>query len=94
MFTTIFPITFLSNAFARTDVMPSCAADRLAEWNPISALSQALRDNWGIAGIPVRADVAVRPLHNPEAATIIWTIGLSAILAPLAIRAYVRRTTD
>ncbi|WP_404384685.1 ABC transporter permease [Knoellia locipacati] len=92
MFTTIFPITFLSNAFARTDVMPSWLRT-VAEWNPISALSQALRDNWGIAGIPVRAD-APWPLHNPELATIIWSLAITAVIAPLALRAFNSRTTD
>ncbi len=65
----------------------------LAEWNPISALVQALRELWGNEGFPVPPDAAL-PLQYPVTATLIWTIGLSAILAPLAIRAYVRRTTD
>ncbi len=92
MFTTIFPITFLSNAFARTDVMPSWLRT-IAEWNPISSLTQALRDNWGIAGIPVRAD-APWPLHHPELATIIWSLAITAVIAPLALRAFNARTTD
>lgn len=92
MFTTIFPITFLSNAFARTDVMPSWLRT-MAEWNPISALTQALRDNWGVAGSAVRAD-APWPLHNPELATILWSLAITAIIAPLALRAFNNRTTD
>jgi ABC transporter DrrB family efflux protein len=92
MFTTIFPITFLSNAFARTDVMPPWLRT-LAEWNPISALTQALRDNWGVAGAAVRAD-APWPLQNPELATIIWSLAITAVIAPLALRAFNNRTTD
>lgn len=92
MFSTIFPITFLSNAFARTDVMPSWLRT-IAEWNPISALTQALRDNWGIAGLPVRPD-APWPLQHPELATIIWSLAITAVIAPLALRAFNRRTTD
>ena len=92
MFTTIFPITFLSNAFARTDVMPSWLRT-VAEWNPISALSQAMRDNWGVAGQPLRAD-APWPLHHPELATIIWSVGITLVIAPLALRAFNARTTD
>ena len=92
MFVTIFPITFLSNAFARPEGMPPVLR-WLAEWNPISALVQALRELWGNEGFPVPPDAAL-PLQYPVTATLIWTIGLSAILAPLAIRAYVRRTTD
>ena len=92
MFVTIFPITFLSNAFARPEGMPPVLR-WLAEWNPISALVQALRELWGNEGFPLPPDAAL-PLQYPVTATLIWTIGLSAILAPLAIRAYVRRTTD
>jgi ABC transporter DrrB family efflux protein len=92
MFTTIFPLTFLSNAFARPEGMPDWL-QWLAEWNPISALVQALRELWGNEGFPLPPDAAL-PLQYPVIATILWSVGLSAILAPLAIRAYARRTTD
>jgi ABC transporter DrrB family efflux protein len=92
MFTTIFPITFLSNAFARPEGMPEWLRF-LAEWNPISALCQALRELWGNEGLPLPPDAAL-PLQYPVIATILWSVGLSAILAPLAVRAFVRRTTD
>ena len=92
MFTTIFPITFLSNAFARTEVMPPVLRT-IAEWNPISSLTQAMRDNWGVGGSPVRAD-APWPLQNPELSTIIWSVAITLIIAPLALRAFNKRTTD
>jgi ABC transporter DrrB family efflux protein len=92
MFTTIFPITFVSNAFARPEGMPDWL-QFLAEWNPISALVQALRELWGNEGFPLPPDAAL-PLQYPVVATVLWAVGLSAVLAPLAIRAYVRRTTD
>lgn len=92
MFTTIFPITFLSNAFARTEVMPAWLRT-IAEWNPISSLTQAMRDNWGVAGEAVRPD-APWSLQNPELATIIWSVAITLIIAPLALRAFNKRTTD
>ena len=92
MFTTIFPITFLSNAFARPEGMPDWLR-LIAEWNPISALVQAMRELWGNDGIPLPPDAAL-PLQYPVIATILWSVGLSAVLAPLAVRAFVRRTTD
>jgi ABC transporter DrrB family efflux protein len=92
MFTTIFPITFLSNAFARPEGMPDWLRI-LAEWNPISALVQALRELWGNDGIPLPADAAL-PLQYPVVATVLWAVGLSVVLAPLAVRAYSRRTKD
>ena len=54
---------------------------------------QALRELWGNEGFPAPPDAAL-PLQYPVTATLIWSIGLSAVLAPLAVRAYVRRTTD
>ncbi len=92
MFSTIFPITFLSNAFARPEGMPDWLRV-LAEWNPVSALVQALRELWGNDGIPLPPDAAL-PLQYPIIATVLWSVGLSAVLAPLAIRAFVRRTAD
>lgn len=89
MFTTIFPITFLSNLFAPTEAMGSVLRT-IAEWNPISALVQAVRELWGNTG-PAPADAAL-PLLHPVAATLIWTVALTAILAPLSIRAFKRRT--
>ena len=32
------------------------------------------------------------PLHHPVITTLIWTIGLTLVMAPLAIRAFQRRT--
>jgi len=92
MFSTIFPITFLSNAFARPEGMPDWLRV-LAEWNPVSALVQALRELWGNDGIPLPPDAAL-PLQYPIIATVLWSVGLSAVLAPLAIRAFVRRTSS
>jgi ABC transporter DrrB family efflux protein len=92
MFSAVFPLTFLSNAFASPEGMPDWLRF-LAEWNPISALVQAMRELWGNDGLPLPADAAL-PLQYPIIATILWSVGLSAVLAPLAIRAYNRRTTD
>ncbi len=92
MFVTIFPLTFLSNAFARPEGMPQWLRT-MAEWNPISALVQAMRQSWGNDGLPLPADAAL-PLQHPVIATLLWTVGLSLVLAPLAVRAYQRRTSD
>ncbi|MFT4201560.1 ABC transporter permease [Gordonia sp. (in: high G+C Gram-positive bacteria)] len=91
MFTTLFPITFLSNAFVPTAGMPTWLRT-IAEWNPISALVQAMRVLWGNG--PAAPPTAPWPLQHPELATLIWSLVLTAIIAPIAIRAYYRRTTD
>ncbi len=91
MFTTMFPITFLANTFAPTENMPT-ALRWLAEWNPISALVQAVRELWGNTS-PVASDAAL-PLQHPVLTTFIWTIGITVVIAPLAIRTFRHRTQD
>lgn len=91
MFTILFPITFLSNAFVPTDPMPGWL-QAIAEWNPISALVQAMRELWGNG--PVAPADAPWPLQNPELATILWSIALTLLFAPFALWAYHKRTTD
>ena len=90
MFATMFPITFLANTFAPTDKMPPVLRT-IAEWNPVSSLVQAVRELWGNAP-PVASDAAL-PLQHPVLSTLIWTVGLTAVLAPLALRAFQRRTS-
>ena len=91
MFTSIFPLTFLSNAFAPTEGMGPVLRT-IAEWNPISALVQAVRELWGNT-VPAPADAAL-PLQHPVLATVLWTVGLTAVLAPLSLRAFRKRTQD
>jgi ABC-type multidrug transport system permease subunit len=88
MFTTMFPITFLANTFAPTANMPHWLRV-VAEWNPISSLVQAVRQLWG-NDLPVPADAQL-PLHHPVITTVIWTIGITVVVAPLALRAFNRR---
>ena len=88
MFTTMFPITFLANTFAPTSNMPHWLRV-VAEWNPISSLVQAVRQLWG-NDLPVAADAQL-PLHHPIVTTVIWTVGITLVVAPLALRAVKRR---
>ncbi|MGO3325375.1 ABC transporter permease [Gordonia sp. (in: high G+C Gram-positive bacteria)] len=91
MFTALFPLTFLSNAFVPTEPMaPWLRA--IAEWNPISSLVQAMRQLWGNG--PHAGPDAAFPLHHPILATVLWSAALTAIFAPFALRAFRRRTTD
>jgi ABC-2 type transport system permease protein len=91
MFIMMFPVTFVANTFAPTEHMPT-ALRVVAEWNPISALTQAIRELWGNTG-PAPAE-AGWPLHHPALATFLWTIAITAVVAPLALRAFARRTRD
>ncbi|MCQ4121063.1 ABC transporter permease [Rhodococcus tibetensis] len=91
MFTSMFPITFLANTFAPTEQMPTWLRT-IAEWNPISALVQAMRQLWGNA--PAAPPSAAWPLHHAVPVTIGWSLLLIAIFAPLAVRAFLNRTRD
>jgi ABC transporter DrrB family efflux protein len=89
MFTTMFPITFLANTFAPTEAMPG-PLRTVAEWNPISSLVQAVRELWGNA--PAAPDSAALPLQHPVLTTVIWTMAITAVVAPLALRTFQKRT--
>jgi ABC transporter DrrB family efflux protein len=91
MFTTMFPITFLANTFAPPERMPDVLRT-LAEWNPISALVQALRELWGNG--PAAGPDAALPLQYPVAFTIGWAVLITATMAPLSLRAFRERSKD
>ncbi len=91
MFTVLFPITFLANTFAPTEPMPRWLRV-IAEWNPVSSLAQAIRELWGNG--PPAPPEAQLPLHHPVLATILWSVAITAVIAPFALRAYARRTGD
>ena len=91
MFTVMFPLTFVANTFAPPESMPSWLR-LIAEWNPVSALTQACRELWG-NGLPAPADAAW-PLQHPVAVSIAWSLLLTAVFAPLAVAAFRHRSRD
>ena len=46
IFTVLFPITFISNVFVPLEALPTWLQP-IAEWNPTSTLTAALRELWG-----------------------------------------------
>lgn len=91
MFTVMFPLTFVANTFAPTQAMPSWLRF-IAEWNPVSALTQACRELWGNG--PAALDDAAWPLQHPVLVTIVWSLIFTAVFAPLAVAAFRRRSRD
>jgi ABC-2 type transport system permease protein len=81
-----FMLPLLSNAYIPVDGMPGWLRT-LAEWNPLSAVTTALRDLFGNA--PVPADAAW-PVAHPLAGSLAWCAVLIAVCAPLAVRRYAR----
>jgi ABC transporter DrrB family efflux protein len=91
MFTVMFPVTFLANTFVPPETMPGWLRS-IAEWNPVSALTQAARELWGNG--PTAAPDAALPLQHPVLFTIGWAILITAIIAPLSLRAFRERSKD
>ena len=91
MFTVMFPLTFVANTFAPTETMVPWLRT-IAEWNPVSALTQACRELWGNSG-PVGPDAAL-PLQHPVLFSVGWSLVFVAVFAPLAVAAFRRRSRD
>jgi ABC-2 type transport system permease protein len=87
----LFPITFVSNALVPTQRMAPWLRD-VTTWNPISAVAAAARR---LLGNPnPSAAIHAWPMQHPVYTTLIWSIGLLIIFAPLATVLYRRRAAD
>ncbi len=87
-FMVIFPLTFIANTFVPVDNLPA-VLKTFAEWNPVSAVTQATRELFG--NIPaLTPEPEVWPLQNPVLYTLIWVVIILAIFVPLSIRQYKR----
>jgi ABC transporter DrrB family efflux protein len=84
VFTTIFPLTFLSNAFVPTETLPN-VLQPIAEWNPVSVLTASMRDLWGNPN-PFAPNTF--PGEHPVLLTLIYVAAIIAVFAPLAVRRY------
>ncbi|MER6223929.1 ABC transporter permease [Streptomyces sp. 900105755] len=81
-----FVLPLLSNAYIPTGNLPGWLRT-LAEWNPISAVTTALRDLFGNAPVP---DGAAWPVAHPVAGSLAWSLVLAGVFLPLAVRRYRR----
>jgi ABC transporter DrrB family efflux protein len=85
-FLVIFPLTFIANTFVPSDNLPG-PLKTFAEWNPVSALTQAVRELFG--NIPLGTPQPTAwPLQNPVVYTLLWAVIFVAIFAPLSVRRY------
>jgi ABC-2 type transport system permease protein len=80
-----FPIIMISNAFVPTNHMPVWLRV-IADWNPVSAVSEVCRD---LFGNPGAASTGPWPIQHPELATVAWSVGLIVIFAALAVRRFI-----
>jgi ABC-2 type transport system permease protein len=86
IFTVLFPITFISNVFVPLATLPAWLQP-IAEWNPTSTLTAALRELWGNPN-PIASDSLAA--QEPALVTIGWVILFIVIFGPLAVRRYRR----
>jgi ABC transporter DrrB family efflux protein len=86
IFTVLFPITFISNVFVPLPTLPTWLQP-IAEWNPTSTLTAALRELWGNPN-PIQSDSLAG--QEPALVTIVWVILFIVIFGPLAVRRYRR----
>jgi ABC-2 type transport system permease protein len=82
----IFPLTFISNTFVPSENLPT-PLRIFAEWNPVSAVTQAARELFGNIA-PNATETAAWSLQNPVLYTLIWVALILAVFAPLAVRRY------
>jgi len=87
-FMVIFPLTFVANTFVPAESLPG-PLQAFAEWNPVSAVTQAARELFGNipAGTP---EPDAWPLQNPVLYTLLWVVVIVAVFAPLAVARYQR----
>jgi ABC transporter DrrB family efflux protein len=85
-FIVIFPLTFVANTFVPLDTLPA-PLQTFAEWNPVSAVTQAARELFGNIppGVP---EPTAWPLQNPEVYTLIWSALFLVVFVPLANAQY------
>jgi ABC-2 type transport system permease protein len=87
-FIVIFPLTFIANTFVDSNQLPG-PLRTFAEWNPVSAVTQASRELFG--NLPADFPVAdVWSLQNPVLYTLIWIGIILAVFVPLSVRQYKR----
>ena len=85
VFTAIFPLTFVSNAFVPLGTLPGWMQP-FADWQPVSAITSALRDLFGNPN--PAATAGGFPAEHPVLLTLIWAVVIVAIFAPLGTRRY------
>jgi ABC-2 type transport system permease protein len=86
----IFPLTFIANTFVRQDLLPG-PLRTFAEWNPVSAVAQGVREAFGNTG--TLPEPQVWSLAHPVAYTLISSAVIMAIFIPLSVRQYRKATS-
>jgi ABC transporter DrrB family efflux protein len=87
-FMVIMPLTFISNAFVPSQNLPG-PLRAFAEWNPVSAVTQAARNLFGNVN-PLAPVPEAWPMQNPVLYTLIWVAVILAVFVPFSVGLYKR----
>jgi ABC transporter DrrB family efflux protein len=83
-FIVIFPLTFVANTFVPLDTLPG-PLKAFAEWNPVSAVTQAARNLFGNPDPHANAPAPTAwSLQHPSSYTLIWAAAVLLVFVPLA----------
>lgn len=85
-FLAVFPLTFLSSAFAPTTGMPR-ALQYFAEWNPVTTMVAATRELFGFENT-FGATAGSFPSQHPLWMSFFYMFIITAIFAPLSVNKY------
>jgi ABC transporter DrrB family efflux protein len=84
IFTVLFPITFISTVFVPLEALPTWLQP-IAEWNPTSTLTNALRELWGNPNPSTSTSLATT---EPVLVTLVWVVIFIVVFAPLSVRKF------
>jgi ABC transporter DrrB family efflux protein len=87
-FMVIFPLTFIANTFVPTNNFPG-PLKAVANWNPVSSVTQAARDLFGNTSQDVHVP-HYWSLEHPVLYTLGWVVLLLVIFIPLSVLQYKR----
>jgi ABC-2 type transport system permease protein len=87
----LFPLAVVSNALVPTARMPAVLR-AVADWNPVSAVTAACRQLFDNPN--PSATVRAWPMQHAILTSLLWSIGMLVVFAPLAAHLFARRTRD
>lgn len=87
----MFPFVFISNIFVASSRLPGILQP-IADWNPMSNLSLALRDLWGNAPIGAERGAGF-PAEHPLALAVAWIAAILLVFVPGSVIKYRRSTS-
>ena len=90
-FVILFPATFIAATFVPTDNFPT-VLKTIADWNPVSSLTQAIRELFGNTS-PLMPVSDAWSMQHPVVYTLLWIAAILAVFVPLATWQYKRASS-